>query len=68
MPRMLITPIPSPDGDGFILADPDGKPVQEGFTYPSKWEALQACRQLWPSNSVWHGRPSGSSWSIEADE
>ena len=54
-------------GDGWTLLDQAGKPVQEWFSYPNRATALEAAEQLWPANSVWHGRRIGSTWRIKTN-
>lgn len=53
--------------DGWKLVDENGNDAQEGFEYDTKAEALQAATQLWPANSVWHGRKVRDGWQIETE-
>lgn len=61
--RLTITAETNADGE-WILTDNGGNTAQEGFGYETKREAMEAAKQLWPTNSVWHGREDGDGWSI----
>ena len=51
----------------WMLVDEAGTPVQEGYGYPTKKEALEGARLLWPVNSVWAGRAVRNGWAIKTD-
>jgi hypothetical protein len=56
------------ESNGWKLIDAStGEYVQEGYAYPTKQEAMDGAKQIWPSYSVWHGRKSGDGWKIDTD-
>lgn len=63
-PQLTITAETNADGK-WILTDNGGNTLQEGFAYETREDAMEAATQLWPANSVWHGRKDGDGWSIE---
>jgi hypothetical protein len=65
--RMTIKVTEQLNGE-WILTDEAGTPVQEAYSYSTRKDALEAAQQLWPSNSVWQGRPVKGGWSIIKDE
>lgn len=64
--RTTIFATPTTDGK-WTLTDAEGQEAQEGYKYTSKQAALDAARQLWPTNSVWQGKAVRNGWSIVID-
>lgn len=60
---MTIFPTPAENGK-WILTDAAGREMQDGYKYDSPKAALEAAAQLWPANSIWHGRRVRNGWRI----
>jgi hypothetical protein len=47
----------------WVFVDNGGNVLQE-YRFDSKADAQKAAKEIWPSNSVWHGREVKDGWSI----
>jgi len=51
----------------YALVAEDGSKPQEGFEHDTAKQAYEDARQLWPANSVWHGRRVPGGYRIEIE-
>ena len=47
----------------WVFVDNGGNVLQE-YRFDTKSEAQNAAKQIWPTNSVWHGEEVKDGWSI----
>ena len=66
MAYVIISATRKLDGK-WALVDERNRFVQEGYGYDKASEAMDAARELWPANSVWHGKNVPGGWRIETD-
>jgi len=52
---------------GFVLEAENGERPMENYLHRSRIEAYDACRKMYPSNSVWEGKKVGNGYRIKVN-
>jgi hypothetical protein len=80
VPRCKVTPLPNPKVPGYLVTDPDGKPVRQFVSYDNKnfniisyyTDGAESYREAYPPQPGepyqfrWLG-PNGTKWGLDRD-
>lgn len=67
MAKLMMIYAKQNDSGKWTLRDGAGNEQQEGYEYDTRQDAIDAARQLWPTNSTWQGKSVNGNWQIVID-